>query len=393
MNAARNYVWTLNLREEIRSVEDAHSWITGTLIPSLNNAEKHKFSIFQLERAPSTGQLHLQGYSELSSTARFNWIQGNWNGFRTAHFEKRRGSQQQAIDYCKKEESRVAGPWEIGERAIQGQRSDLAEVAEKIKEGKDMASIANDHPSSFIRYSRGFEKLAALIGPKRKVDWEMEVIVYWGTSGSGKTTKAKLDYPDAYLWMPQRGQTIWWDGYNNEDTIIIDEFASNFQYHYALRILSEPGVRVETKGGTICLYAKKIVITSMEPPTKWWPSVTENRYALYRRIQQCYKFSGNAIRGTNETTIDEFPLEFESDPCNEYAPRKWIPYPRKVPSIEEMTRPRESVNSINTDSNLWEWDQGSTQSLEPTRFIDMNNGEPIFFDFNSTPVDWDHLFQ
>jgi len=374
-------------------VEDAHSRITGTLIPSLNNAEKHKFSIFQLERAPSTGQLHLQGYSELSSTARFNWIQGNWNGFRTAHFEKRRGSQQQAIDYCKKEESRVAGPWEIGERAIQGQRSDLAEVAEKIKEGKDMASIANDHPSSFIRYSRGFEKLAALIGPKRKVDWEMEVIVYWGTSGSGKTTKAKLDYPDAYIWMPQRGQTIWWDGYNNEDTIIIDEFASNFQYHYALRILSEPRVRVETKGGTICLYAKKIVITSMEPPTKWWPSVTENRYALYRRIQQCYKFSGNAIRGTNETTIDEFPLEFESDPCNEYAPRKWIPYPRKVPSIEEMTRPRESVNSINTDSNLWEWDQGSTQSLEPTRFIDMNNGEPIFFDFNSPPVDWDHLFQ
>ena len=366
MNAARNYVWTLNLDESLRSVENANSWITGTFIPSLNNAPKHKFSVFQLERAPTTGQLHLQGYSELSATARFTFLKDNWEHFRTAHFEQRRGSQKQAIDYCKKDESRIAGPWEIGECARQGQRSDLIEVAEKIREGLDMASIANDHPSSYIRYSRGFEKLAQLIGPKRKVDWEMEVLVYWGTSGSGKTTKAKNDFPDAYIWMPQRGSTIWWDGYNNEETIIIDEFANNFPYHYALRILSEPGVRVETKGGTICLYAKRVVITGMDSPTKWWPSITENRYALYRRIKQCYKFSGNAIRGNNLIEADEFPLEFESDPENPFRPRKWIPLAPKAPSIEEMSREIIEISTPENlpryDSSVWEWDTGSTEN-------------------------------
>lgn len=360
---SRNYVWTLNLGEEIRDVESAYSWITGTFIPSLNTAKKHKFSIFQLERAPTTGRLHLQGYSELTTMQRFTWIQNNWEHFRSVHFERRQGSREQAINYCKKEETRVRGPWEIGTNTGQGHRSDLVEIADEIRSGKELADIANNHPSSFIRYSRGIEKLVGFIGPKRKIDWEIEVIVYWGTSGSGKTTKAKNDFPDAYIWMPQRGQTVWWDGYQGEETIIIDEFANNFQYHYALRILAEPGIRVETKGGTICLYAKRIVITAMEPPQSWWSSVKENRYALYRRIHYCYRFTGNARNGTQRFEPDEFPLEFEHDPDNDKAPRKWIPLPPKPPTVEEMT-----AISISTpeelprfESGLWEWDTGSTE--------------------------------
>lgn len=361
-NSARNYVWTINLGEEIRDVESAYSWITGTFIPSLNNAEKHKFTVFQLEEAPTTRRLHLQGYSELTRTARFTWIQSNWEHFRTAHFERRQGSRDQAINYCKKEETRIRGPWEIGNNAGQGHRSDLVEIADEIRSGKELADIANNHPSSFIRYSRGIEKLVGFIGPKRKVDWKMEVTVYWGTSGSGKTTKAKENFPKAYVWMPQRGQTVWWDGYAGEDTIIIDEFASNFQYHYALRILNEPGVRVETKGGTTCLYAKRIIITSMESPIKWWPSVTENRYALYRRIHKCYRFAGNAERGDNTMTLDKFPIEFESNTENRFEPRDWfteVEQPR-APSPEhyDLTTPEELPRF---DSGMWEWDTGSTE--------------------------------
>jgi len=400
MNAARNYVWTLNITpgimadrsrndsiieqagEERTEVERICRWVAGPFMESLHSAEKHKFSVFQLERAPSTGQLHLQGYSELARTARFNWIQRNWTFFATAHFEPRRGSQKQAIAYCEKEESRVGGPWSVGEEARQGQRSDLIEVAEKIKEGLPMSSIAIDHPASFIRYSRGFEKLAQLIGPRRKVDWEIEVIVYWGASGSGKTTKAKKDFPDAYVWMPQRGNTVWWDGYAGEEVIIIDEFANNFQYHYALRILNEPGVRVETKGGTICLYAKKIVLTSMKPPIEWWPSQLDDRYALYRRIHWCWKFSGNAKRGTQSIEIDWFPFEFEQDPNNDKAPRKWKPLD---PVVVDLTALASPVNLPRNNSQFFEWDLGSTQKN--------NEEEEVYLDFNSPPVDWGHLFQ
>ena len=159
------------------------------------------------------------------------------------------------------------------------------------------------------------------------------------------------------------------------ETIIIDEFANNFQYHYALRILAEPGVRVETKGGTICLYAKRIVITAMDSPLTWWSSVKENRYALYRRIHYCYRFCGNARNRTQVISVDEFPFEFESDPEASWRPRLWIPVPPKAPTVEEMT-----AISISTpeelprfSSGIFEWDTGSTE----------NENESLFFPHNA----------
>lgn len=353
------------LEDEYQGVDQAEHWI-GEFIERLREADRHKYSVFQLERAPRTGRLHLQGYSELTGTARYKWIQSHWPNFGSAHFEVRQGSRDQAINYCKKDESRISGPWEIGDNYGQGKRTELDEIAREIREGKTMEYIAKTYPKSFVRYARGIERLDQLTGPKRKIDWNIEVTVYWGTSGSGKTTKAKENFPNAYVWMPQRGQTVWWDGYAGEDTIIIDEFASNFQYHYALRILNEPGVRVETKGGTTCLYAKRIVITSMDSPLNWWPSVKENRYALYRRIHKCYRFTGKAEKGTSIMEVDYFPIEFESNPDNMFEPRKWykevyvpevIPEPEiiEIPSPEELPR---------FNSDLWEWDHGSTESFD-----------------------------
>ena len=237
----------------------------------------------------------------------------------------------------------MAGPWRLGTDTGQGHRSDLAQLATKIREGTTLLDIASEFPASFIRYHRGIERLVELTGPRRRIEWQIEVIVYHGTPGSGKTHAAKESWPDAYEWMPQRGQTIWWNGYRGEETILIDEFASNFQYHYALQILNNPGVRVETKGGCVNLYAKRIVLTSMDSPTKWWPSITENRYALYRRISECYIFEGNAIQGTATRRCDTFPLEFEHAEGYPTRARLWIPRAPECPSIEELRRPCENL--------------------------------------------------
>lgn len=60
--------------------------------------------------------------------------------------------------------------------------------------------------------------------------------------------------------------------------------------------------------------------------------------------------------------LDEFPLEFESDPENPFAPRKWFseiapaePEVIVIPSPEELPR---------FDSGMWEWDTGSTEKEE-----------------------------
>lgn len=243
--------------------------------------------------------------------------------FATAHWEARLGTAEQAILYCQKEETRIAGPWQWGERAQQGKRSDLLQLASDLKEGASMETIAVEYPSAIIRYGRGVEKLADIYRKIRKAEEpapeNIEVIVLWGQSGSGKTECAKRSFPGAYSFMPQRGQTTWWQDYQGEDTIIINEFANNFQFHYALRLLDEYGLKVETKGGHTTLYAKTIILTAMEPPTDWWKGVLLNREALYRRITHCYRFTGRWKEGTSTMEIDRKPFELDNN-CGLWRP-------------------------------------------------------------------------
>jgi len=366
----RNYCFTLHLPEEWQLSDDTGAqWITELLIPTLPTYELFKFSAFQLERCPETGNLHVQGYVELTKPQRFTWIKSNWGLFVNGHFERRRGTRDQAIAYCEKEESRVRGPWRIGNDSGQGARTDLMEIAEKIKGEESIRSIAEQHPASFIRYARGIERLDRLIRPRRKVDWEMEVIVIWGPSGAGKTELAKRTWPEHYRFMHQRGETTWWNGYLGEETILIDEFANNFSYHYGLSILGEPGIRVQDKGGDVILYAKTIVITSMDSPTTWWPNMKEHRKALYRRITRCYRMRGDWKEGTSTLEPDYKPLEIGGS-----GVEPWLPQQEAEPAPPEQSEPVLALDNPEPDwwelptllmfSPMHEQDYGSTMEFE-----------------------------
>ena len=93
------------------------------------------YGIGQLERAPTTGQLHLQAYVELASKRTLSvlcdWLPG-------AHFEIARGNAESNIQYCSKSDSRVDGPWEYGDRSAlrkQGKRSDLLALRDGVISG------------------------------------------------------------------------------------------------------------------------------------------------------------------------------------------------------------------------------------------------------------------
>ena len=42
----------------------------------------------------------------------------------------------------------------------------------------------------------------------------------WGPAGTGKTRSVWLEYPDLYPKMANK----WWDGYQGEETVLIDDF-------------------------------------------------------------------------------------------------------------------------------------------------------------------------
>lgn len=67
-----------------------------------------KYVSFQREIAPSTGTEHLQGYIAFKTRFRMSQVR-QLPGLEGAHLEMRRGTADQARDYSRKDETRMAG--------------------------------------------------------------------------------------------------------------------------------------------------------------------------------------------------------------------------------------------------------------------------------------------
>ncbi len=81
---------------------------------------------FQKESAPQTGYLHYQGCFFLINRKRFAWIQENIMKFE--YLSKMNGKPHQAWAYSTKEETRVDGPYTLGECPVNGQKKNQNEV-------------------------------------------------------------------------------------------------------------------------------------------------------------------------------------------------------------------------------------------------------------------------
>lgn len=223
------------------------------------------FAIWQRELCPETNREHFQGYMELVQPTRYVTMH-SWSGLETAHFEARRGNQQQAIDYCSKEDSRIEGPYEFGIRNQQGRRSDLQAIQVLLNEGADMRTVAQNHFGDFVRYGRGFALYQRLLAPRR--NWAMELIFIIGPSGTGKTRQAwDLAGPEAY----DKNKTHWWDGYDGQHTVIWDEFYGHCcAFTELLQIIDRYPYSVNQKGATVNFTSRRIIFTSNQEPEDWY---------------------------------------------------------------------------------------------------------------------------
>jgi len=111
-----------------------------------------KYCVWQIERGEN-GTRHVQGYAELVSKKTLAALKG-W--LPTAHFERRRGTAEQARDYCMKEDSREDGPFEHGTYvpSQQGQRTDLEQVRDAIMAGASKRQIYLEYPAVAARHPR-----------------------------------------------------------------------------------------------------------------------------------------------------------------------------------------------------------------------------------------------
>ena len=210
---------------------------------------------FQLERAPQTGRLHYQWYVRFSSAVSRARVVKLFPPESGVHCETCKGNEAQCVTYCTKEDSRVDGPWEYGENAAPGRRTDITRVREILEDGGGMREVARE-----IGSYQGIKCAEAILKyVEKERDFVTEVRWYYGSTGSGKTRKAKEEFPDS--WMSGKNLR-WFEGYDAHESIIVDDFRKDFcTFHELLRICDRYGYRVETKGGSRQLLAKTIIFT------------------------------------------------------------------------------------------------------------------------------------
>jgi hypothetical protein len=176
---------------------------------------------------------------------------------------------------CKKESNFL----ENGEKNNQGERTDLIKIRDEIQEGLTQRELLLKYEVTSSQL-KVVDRYYTYLEPKRK----SKPNIYWihGSTGSGKTKYVYDNFKDIY----EKDSTKWWDQYDQNETILIDNFRPcQFKFDALLRILDRYPKRLEIKGGFRQLNSKNIIMTTpKDPKTTFGHKYEEDIDQLLRRI-------------------------------------------------------------------------------------------------------------
>lgn len=228
---------------------------------------------YQRECCKTTERFHWQGYVEFKSRKRlktavkfFREICG-----KAVHLEIARGSPQQCIDYCKKDETSVEGTFrQFGtiSQHKQGKRSDVVDSLEMIKNGKSVIEIIDKHPNQ-VNLEKRLDSIKLRIDHlKAKKTLRMLHVTYiYGPPGTGKSKliweKCSQENYDFYKPTISNDRKIWFDLYSGEQVIWLDDINLNqLDRQYILQLLDIYPLLLPTKGSFVYANYTKVFITS-----------------------------------------------------------------------------------------------------------------------------------
>lgn len=228
-----------------------------------------QYSISQLELCPSTGRKHLQFMLRMEKKVRRKQVQSAI-GDAGCHLEVVRDILA-CKEYCSKSQ-RIEGPWELGDFNIKPTTN--TPPLKKIK--RDGLQVCIEQNPFKVRTWTALLEWA--LSPRGSMTIGLMLT---GEAGKGKS---KIAYNigsflgDVYF----KDSTKWWNGYQGQPTVIVDDYRRGFTEDFWLRLLDRYPLRVETKGGYVNFNSKVVFVTSNETLSQTIGSTPQ----ILRRIKE-----------------------------------------------------------------------------------------------------------
>lgn len=273
-----------------------------------NNDSVIRFMAFGLEKCPSTGREHHQGYlvfhnqrsCATNSCNRIGQLFELTEDCVHAHIEPMRGSLKSNEKYCSKESSLI----KLGEEPSQGARVDLKNLKDRIMRGEAVDDIAAEDPIHYHQYGRTLEKLEAIALRKKYRNWMTSGEWFYGPSGTGKSHRAFESFSEETHFVKDL-ECKWWDGYKGQPIVILEDFRGQISLSQLLRLVDKYPLSVPMRGKeSIPFLAKRVIITSSKHPALVYYNCGESLDQIERRFT-VIEMAQKCSEGNNKTSEPE----------------------------------------------------------------------------------------
>jgi len=274
-----NYVYTLNnwTPEEAQELQ---------MVP----CRYHQYG----EEVGKEGTPHLQGFICFNNARYFEAVRKLLP--QRCHIEVMKGKIEHNERYVSKQNLAFTKGEPPISQAQKGQmeKDRYAHAIALAKEGK----IDEIDADLQVRHYSTWKAILKDNPPKLECNETMDNYWYYGSSGTGKSSNARKDYPDAYYKLPNK----WWDGYKGESTVIIEDIDPSHAdcMRYFFKLWSDHGpFPAETKGGRMVIRPRRLVVTSQYPLSDVFTD-SETRTAISRRFTMV-QFPRESAISSNQT--------------------------------------------------------------------------------------------
>lgn len=267
---------------------------------------------WRVHAAPTTGQVHVHCLVNFKQPKRFGALQNR--GYSNLKYVVGKTHINNCRNYLVTNEHQDGSPkgvlspeieeigvWKHG--VSQGARSDLAECCDDLKE-HTLDDIAIKYPTTYVRNYRGLASLKQIYDKKIE-NRDVQVTVYYGDSGAGKTHSVFEENDRSDVYQLCMGRDLWFDGYNGQSVLLIDDSIKRFKYHELLKYLDKYPIQLPIKGGHVWANYTKVFITMVSPPEEWYRNLYDRQ--LERRLNKIVHFTGDYQAGvpTVKTVIKD----------------------------------------------------------------------------------------